>query len=339
MAFDWTRFLEQHHIEVKASGANVSRDHVAVHCPFCGPADPSMHMSINLSGKGWRCWRHPEHRGKNPTRLVQALIGSTLERAKVIVGQDVFVPTDFMHRVQQQFNPTPAAAAPQIKLPIEFKSFVPALPSGRPFRNYLRRRGFTTEHVGFATRRYGMHYATSGSYKSRIIFVVRYKKEIVAWTGRSIDVRQELRYKALSTDPERAEREGSPVALGAISHFLLWHDRLLNSDADTIVLCEGPMDALKVDILGREYGICATCFFTAEPTEAQIDILHDLCPQFKRRILLLDRGTLAAGIRVSAKLSSLGVEPWQVPAGLKDPGEFTKPTFDKFALALDRGTA
>jgi hypothetical protein len=334
MAFDWTRFFEQHRIDFQASGSNVSRNHVAIHCPFCGRDDPSMHMSVHLEGKGWRCWRHPQHRGKSPAKLVQALLGVSWERAKAMVGETVYVPDDFMSRVQAQINPPKAPTPKAISLPKEFKAFGKGLPSERPYRNYLLGRGFTDKQIDTITKRYGVRYCTSGPYSGRVVFVVRYEGEIVSWTGRAISKSQELRYKALSADPERAEREGSQVAHSAISHYLLWYDRIRDTDARTLVLCEGPMDALKVDMLGDRYGICATCFFTSSPTDRQVELLHTLCPQFKRRILLLDRGTLALAIRVTAGLSSLDVKLEEVPQGLKDPGEFDPVTFRDFALAL-----
>jgi hypothetical protein len=335
MAFEWLRFLDQHRIEYKSSGANVSRNHVAIHCPFCGPQDPSMHLSVNLEGKGFHCWRHPDHRGKNPARLVQALLGVSADRARTIVGQSVFIPDDFMQRVQSQFSPPQAATFPRIKLPIEFKPFGTGLPSERPFRNYLLKRKFTERQLEYITKRYSVRYCTSGPYRGRVMFLVKVRGEIVTWTGRSIYPDVELRYKALSPDPDRAEREGSPTAHGAISHYLPWYDRLRGTrEAHTLVLCEGPMDAIKVNLLGARYGICATCFFTSSPTERQIELLHTLCPQFKRRILLLDAGTLAMGIRIAADLSGLDVKLGELPPHLKDPGEFDSVTFSDFALAL-----
>lgn len=336
MAFDWPRWLEQNRIEVKTSGANVSRDNIAIHCPFCGGADQGAHMSVNLAGKGFRCWKHPQHRGKNPARLVQALIGCTWERAQQIVGNTVHVPSDFLAKVQGQFAAPKAMALPPITIPQEFKAFGKGKPSEKPFRNYLRDRDFDDHDIDNLTRYWGVYYATNGPYRGRIIFTIRHAGAIVAWTGRTIHAREELRYKALSTDPERAEREGSPVAHGAISHYLLWYDKLLSAGGETIVIVEGPFDALKINVLGWRDGICATCFFTAAPTDMQIDLLHSVCPQFERRVLLLDAGTLATGIRVTTNLSGLGVVTGTLPKGLKDPGEFTRTTFSNFLLAVDR---
>lgn len=336
MAFEWPRFLEQHRIEYSEGGANVSRDNIVIHCPFCGAADQSMHMSINLSGKGWRCWKNPSlHRGKNAARLVMALLSCTIERANQIVGNAVYIPDDFLARVRNTINPPDVQEPTPLKMPKEFKDFA-GLPSARPFENYMRHeRGFTWDEIDRMFR-YDVRYCTRGAYRGRIIFPIKFKKQLVSWTGRTISKNEELRYRALSTDPERAEREGYKPAIGAISHYLLWFDDLRKADADTIVLGEGPFDSLKVRVLGRREGVTSTCFFTSEPTGAQIDLLHELLPRFKYRYMLLDRGTFATGIRVSSALSSLGVVPLQLHPSLKDPGEFTVSTFRKFLLTLRR---
>ena len=337
MAFDVLRFLEQNGIEYAKGGANTSRNNVTVHCPFCGPADPSKHMSINLVNKGWRCWRHPQHRGKNPARLVQALLRCPWERAMEIVGQAIFVPTDFMDRVRREVAPTPLTTTQRkLKLPKEFRAFA-GKPSARPYENYLvKDRGFDWADVDRMTYKYDVRYCTRGPYRGRIIFPIYFMGELVAWTGRTLDRNNPLRYKALSVDEEKAESEGYHAAIGPISHYLLWFDDLVDADADTIILCEGPFDALKIDVLGRRDGIRATCFFTSSPTDAQIALLHELCPQYKQRVLLLDSKTLALGLRVVSSLKSLGVVRKELSTDLKDPGEFDINSFRKFALSLRR---
>lgn len=334
MAFDFQRFFEQHRIEFARSGANTSRNNVSIHCPFCGTADPSKHMSVAVNGKGWRCWRHPQHRGKNATRLVQALLGCDWERAAQITGESKYVPTDFLARIRGAINPPEIKPREGLDVPKEFRRFE-FKPSSRPFEEYLIGRGYTEADIETMSSRYGMRYCTSGAYRYRVVFLIRYMDKLVAWTGRHIGD-SELRYKTLSVDEEKATQEGYKPALGAVSHYLLWWDRLQNVDADTLIICEGPFDALKVDVLGRRHGIAATCFFTSAPTEAQVALLHELCPQFKTKILLLDRGTLALAMRINSRLSGLGIKTREVPFGLKDPGLFTASTFKNFALSLPR---
>jgi len=106
----------------------------------------------------------------------------------------------------------------------------------------------------------------------------------------------------------------------------------MKTNCDTIYLCEGPFDALKVHALGQVHGICATCFFTAAPTNRQIDLLHEILPKFRYRYLLLDRGTLPSALRIVSILQGLEVKAIQLPEHLKDPGEIVS-TQNLLALA------
>lgn len=321
--FDWERFFDQNGIPYAATGTNVSRGNVAIHCPFCGSSDEGQHMSVNLHGKGWRCFRRPDHRGKGSARLVQALLGCTWERAKYLVGEAVYIPEDFNAQVHKLLAPPPPPIARKLKLPGHFKTIAERW-SARPFLNYLTGpdRNFTMQQALRLTERYGMRYATQGAYKRRVVFPIHFEGKLVSWTGRAIDKGTEIRYKTLSDDPERAEREGEGQALGPITDYLLWYDDALEADADTLVICEGPFDACKVDVLGRREGIVASCVFTSRPTNRQVELLHTLLPRFKHKLLLLDRGTLPTMLRVQSELTGLGLQLAELPRSLKDPGEF-----------------
>src|SRR6516162_5304184 len=104
--FSWEHFLDSRGIPYQTSGRNVARGNIVLHCPFCGSADESFHMEISVTGKGWRCFRRPgEHKGRNPTRLVQAILGCSFHNAALITGQSVYLPGDFMERVKAQLTP------------------------------------------------------------------------------------------------------------------------------------------------------------------------------------------------------------------------------------------
>jgi hypothetical protein len=320
MTFDWIRFLESRQIPHSLSGANVARGNIGLHCPFCGAQDRSMHLGIHIATGYYNCWRTKQHKGRNPIRLIQALIDCNYETARDIVGGATYIPTDFLSRVQENLA-SPATADEQLTLemPPEFKRFT-GMPSSKPFSQYLDDRGFDERD----TKHFDIRYCTKGPFKGRIIFPVVHHYKLVSWTGRTIYPDQKLRYRALTTDKEKAERDNLKPALGAISHYLLWHDHLAKVYAHTIVLCEGPFDAWKVDVLGKRHGICATCFFTAEPTVQQVGLLHQLLPRFERRCLMLDQAAEATTMRVTRNLASLNVEPIYLPSGIKDPGEIKR---------------
>lgn len=321
MAFNFLAFFDSNHIHYATSGPNVSRGHVAVHCPFCGSADASQHMSVSVKGDGWHCWRNDNHSGKSPVGLVQALLACSWERAQAIVGESLFIPEDFMGTVHALIAPKREPPRKAIKLPPEFKPF-DGQRSSRRFIEYLHARAYTDDQIDRMTRRYGLHYATSGKFKGRIIFPVEFEGKLMTYTGRTIYPDVELRYKTLSYDPELEEIP----AVGPISEYLLFYDQLVvnYADCDTLILCEGPFDALKVNVLGRRHGIAATCFFTSSPSRSQIDLLGDFVTTYKKRYLLLDQGTLARALRTQIDMHSLKTGVLTLPKGIKDPGVLTQ---------------
>jgi hypothetical protein len=316
--FDWIDFLQRHNIHYVTSGPNVAKNDVAVRCPFCGSADPSQHLAININGAGWHCWRNREHKGKSPVRLIQGLLGCSHEQARMLAGQNTTIPDDFLGHVLAQMTPNASAATTRVlTIPPEFKTLRDT-PTCRPYLRYLRDRGF--KHP----LKLDLYYCTKGPYHGRIIFPIHFEGKLVTWTGRTIVTSETLRYKSLSPDPEKAKKEGYQ-ALGPIGHYLLGFDDLVKNPGDTICMVEGPFDALKVNYLGQRHGIQATCFFTNSPSVNQIDLLHELLPLYRRRVLLLDQGTMPIAIRTQNLLTGLDVELVQLPAQYKDPGEISLP--------------
>lgn len=332
MSFDWIRFFRQHSIEFVESGPNVAKGNVNIHCPFCGTTDPSHHMGISLSGAGWGCWRDSQHRGKSPKRLVMALINCSASAAADIVGSDKSVmPVDSMAQVCSRltFASTPFAAerTRQLKLLPEFKKFRDVT-SFRPYLKYLLRRGFSDHDIFRMSDRYHLRYCTTGAFGGRIIFLVHDEvSNLVSWTGRSVSKDAFIRYKSLPYKDEVAKSQGVPLALGPISDYLLWHDDLLSSHAETILLVEGPFDALKVRVLGEAHGVMATCFFTQLPSTRQVDLFHGVLPRFKRKLLVLDRGTTSITMRLVSQLRALNVQPLYLPESVKDPGDLNEAEF------------
>lgn len=322
MAFNWVQFLDSHHVHYVTSGPNVSRGHIATHCPFCGSQDPSQHMSLNLKHGGWNCWRNDNHSGKSPVYLIQALISCSRERAQSIVGEGVFIPDDFLGAVRELVAPAQSTVQRQVTLPEEFKSFGARKPSAGRFERYLLGREFTQRQIDRMTRRFGLRYCTTGRFKGRIIFPVVFQGELMTYTGRTIYPDEELRYKTLSYDPELEEQP----AVGPISDYLLFYDKLVanKADCDTLIYCEGPFDALKVNVIGRPHGICATCFFTSSPSQGQIDLAGDLIPIYRRRYLMLDAGTFATALRTQIDMSTLVHRVLTLPKHIKDPGLLTE---------------
>jgi len=293
---------------------------------WCGADDHSQHLSVNLDGKGFRCWRNPrQHSGKNPARLIQALLKCSWEQANRLAGNEKTLPSDFMGKLRGTFMREDECSQKKLplKIPQEFKP-ITNLPSARPYIRYLRDRNLSDDAIFNATQDYDIYYATQGLYKGRIIFTVWQDENLVGWTGRTIHDTVKIRYSTLTDDAEKAEQRGERPAPAPISNFLLFYDLLVKTLANTIVLNEGPFDAWNVNILGAQKNICATCFFTSMLSREQMNLLHALLPKFDHRYLLLDQNTFSKSARIRADLAALDVEPRRLPDRFKDPGELTK---------------
>jgi hypothetical protein len=129
-----------------------------------------------------------------------------------------------------------------------------------------------------------------------------------------------LRYKSLTTDPDKATRDKTPLARRNIKDVLFDQDNI-QEGGELLVLTEGPFDAKRVGLLGRNYGINATAFFGKEPTAAQIEVLYDVACRYDQVVALFDRGA-----EFDAFLSIPDYIPLKrldLPRGVKDPGDLT----------------
>lgn len=322
LAFDFIEFFRRHRIEYATSGPSVTKNNVAIKCVFCGGADHSMHMGVSLLGKGWRCWRNPgEHKGRHPFRLVKALLGcSTAEAIRITGSSQVLTSTDLLERVRGLLEPEEIDEEEREPptLPPVFRHLTDNFPASRPYREYLAKRGYNDVQW---LDRMGVLYASRGAWKGRVLFPVYQYGKLVSWSGRTIWPDDDLRYRTLSVDGEKAKRGGDRAAMAPINHCLLWHDHLLDADADTFVAVEGPFDALRVEQVASDDGVAVTCLFSALPTEAQVHLLYDLLPRFKHRYLLLDNDMFHTSWRTASQLAAIGLQPRFLPPDLKDPGD------------------
>ena len=309
---DWVSFCDRYHIDYRDHGANVGTDHIVIHCPFCGASDPGMHMSISTQGKGWHCWRDSTHSGINPNRLIQALLNIDWSSAAAISGtskgyqSEPPVPThSLLDRVNVLMSASSQATqSPAIEFPTTAKPLTHPKPVTLPYALYMRSRGI--EDMTTLDKwdiRFDHH---DKRWHGRILFGVRSiaaKGKLIAMTGRAIGTRMEPRY----------------LAEGPVDRHLIWSDRM-PPKADTLVLTEGPFDALKVNLLGRKADIWATCCMTSSYSPAQRALLHSLIPRFRRTLVLFDRGNEANAYRLAKGFPRrMGVA--ELPAYAKDPAE------------------
>lgn len=333
--FNWRAFLDQHRIPYVTEGPNTPRGSLGIKCPFCGEADPSEHMVLRPFGNYWSCWRDREHRGGNPAKLVQALLGCSFSQAYDITagstGPAITENLDdqieeALQRRSVSKSDSPIDLYPE--WPASFRPFTDGY-AARPFLEYLSKRGFhkLTRKPEILTSRYDLHYCVTGSFKGRIIFPVIQAGKLISWTGRSIYQASTKihRYKSLTTDRQKAREMGLDPAAAPLNNALLWQDSL--DGGEILVIVEGPFDALRVRYLGEHDGIHATCLFTSMPTNSQVSLIRGLAPKYRRIIILLDSDARVKAERLRQQLSPIVEAAWLGegdPGDIKDRGQLLK---------------
>jgi len=323
-ALAWRTILTEHGIKSIDRGANVKRGELNIQCPFCGSADPSYHMGLNLETGNWACWRNSDHRGKSPLRLLVKLLNISYGNARSLAGLDesVMDPDGFdaiaarvmgrdsritrVEQVRREF----------LQMPSEF---VPVVDRGAARRtySYLLSRGFDAEGIEALGQFYGVRAAVGGAYKDRVVLPYYVDDELVAWTARAIGP-AEIRYKDLALDD----------CLVPIKQTLFNYDALTPiypaSMPAVLFVVEGPVDALKIDVYGEMSMVRAVGLSTNSMSDEQVYILEEFASRFCRVYIMLDNASVLGvvdSMRMKQRLRgipNLAIMP--VPYGLKDAG-------------------
>ncbi len=283
-------------------------------------------MGVSLKHAGYSCWRCG-HKGGRPHQLIQELLHCSFAEAAAIVGDDgIELPSDmgFLGQLQGLFQGATALAKPKasLTLPATFRRlYDDARGLGKLFVDYLGTRGYTRQDLPGLLETFPLYYCTRGSFSYRLVFPIYCPRDLSSWTGRAI-TKAVLRYKTLSTDPEKAAAEDMPVALAPTTH-LLWNYPNLQLGGEKLFLVEGPLDALNVSFHGLDYGIKATCLFTKIVSEQQLDLLADINHLYKEKYLLLDAEVDVETVALMNKLGTLGFKRATLPQRVSDPAELT----------------
>jgi hypothetical protein len=92
---------------------------------------------------------------------------------------------------------------------------------------------------------------------------------------------------------------------------------------ETLIVAEGPFDAMKLDYYAMEFDSCATCTFGTSMSVEQAMLIAQASKRFKRSFLLYDEGATEAIFLAKEKLVNTKVECTFLPEGTEDPGEMS----------------
>jgi len=333
-AFDWLALLRERGINYVDRGPNVKRGELNIRCPWCGSADPSHHLGLNLETGWYACWRNSSHRGKSPVRLLMQLLRASYGEAREIagLGDDYVDPEGFdavaarlLGRMRGEVKKAPERPL-YLELPREFL-IIDGSVGTRRFWNYLYDRGFASRDIELLCQTYCLRACRTGRFGGRVIFPFLVGGHVVTWTGRAIGP-STARYLDLSLD----ESVAGP------KHTLYNHDSAAQGGR-VLVLQEGPVDAVKVDFYGREFGVRSVGLSTNTVSDDQSYLLQELADGFDRVLVMMDQATplgIIDSMRMRQRLSFIGdrMEIAQVPFGAKDGGALTPEQVCAWAAAI-----
>ena len=334
MAVDVKEFLISNNIEYVETGSNVAKGNINIKCPFCGNADPSQHMGINLKRGVWGCWRDGRHRGGNFVYLAHILTG--LKYSEV---SRMFEINYYQEDLSWQWNEAIQFLYGSADMTIKKVQHIRSLLFPKEFRkinnigitsrfyNYIYGRGFKKHHTARVINDYDLKGCLIGDYKNRIIIPVYLESKLVSWTARHIGD-SVLRYKSISN-----ERAAYPI-----KSSLYNYDKAI-SGGDILFIVEGPFDVLKIDYFGIPYLCRAVGLFNMNIDGDQLYWLSNLASLFKYCVVLLDRGELGNSLGLYNELKPIfngNIQTVEL-SFLEDPGSLTERQFPKLIEQIKNG--
>lgn len=324
--FSWRSFCDHYRIEYVESGPNINRNQLGIKCPLCGAADPSEHMALSLKDGWWQCRRNKAHAGSAPHYLIRLLISCSQDEAVRLVGDQAperVQDASFLGQLQKLMGVQARAETTDgeprpVPLPTEFKPLVPR-GMGNLFWDYLKRRHYTDEQLDRLSRLYDLRYAVSGRYSYRVIVPIYTEAGVMSWTGRSINAREELRYKSLSAMDWEPMTSAPP--LHNIKDLLLNEDNL-GKGGEVLIVAEGPFDGIRLDFFGWPH-IRGTCFFGKSVSRKQATKLINLGRRYQRKWVLLDADAKLDALQVQTDLQMGGFKIRYMEGG-KDPAALSE---------------
>jgi hypothetical protein len=300
---DWVALLEDNHIPFVTRGPNTRRGEISVKCPWCGDDDPSEHLGISTEREVWGCHRNPQHRGKRPHRLLQALLGVSNNQAQLVVAQYGAADPEALDQALTALDKAPEGGDLSYEKPVTPPEFR-AIKGGDRFYRYLEQRGFD-DPLKLASI-YNIQCCNTGRWKDRIIIPVYRNNELVAWTGRALQ------------KPVNAPRY---LSTSDVIKTVIMNEDALAKGGECLFVTEGPFDFLKVDYYGYPEAR-ATAVFGTSVTIDQISILRKLSKKFHKTILLFDANATDVAFSMAEWIP--GSVIGNLPDGVDDPGDLSE---------------
>lgn len=294
---DWRDLLDSIRVPWRDKGSNVSRGNININCPWC-VNDPSFHLGIAEGKEAYFCYREPNrHSGSNFIRLLIALKQNRVEAFKLL--NHYRRQTDIKVVEKTGFNPDQLQRA--------WDRFAPAASNQRCL-HYLAQRGFPYPKI--ACEMYDLRVALNGPWTNRLLFPLKKDGSLHAWTGRALLPSMDLRYKTYS--------------LGDLQ--TVYCPDASKPLAQTLVIVEGPLDALKVAYTCHRSPIRVAALVGKHLSAAKLLQLRALGAKCDKVLVALDADvSMSAAYQILNEIAQ-AIRPRKIarakiPIGYGDPGD------------------
>ncbi len=317
---DIKEILQQRGIEYVTTGSNVKQGNINIHCPWCGDADPSQHLGIDLKTGRYACWRNIQHRGRTLHGLLMKLLGCSYEAVQALLTD-----TSDLKQVVERLKHKDEYVEESLETIGNERGLVKLSTHKRMhqrFLDYLMSRKYDYQHFDNLIDRYDLRCALTGRFKNRIVFPITVDEQLIGCTGRCVDGGK-LRYL---THPGVS-----------VKRNILWYD-MLKKGGKRLWLCEGPFDAMRIDYISSYIGAedRATCLFGVNTTPAQIEQILELSGVFEDIGILLDPDAFSSALRLKQILVGCKTTIKTISNGVKDPANLN---WSQVRFLVERRTA
>lgn len=307
MTIEVTKLLDDYGIEYVKHGKNIGKDYVGMSCFLCGD-DPSTHGGLHKETGFYSCWRDESHK-MSFAKFVAYQLQIPYKKAKALV---------YEYSDGTEAPPAPEREEQKLVLPPELERICDGSLNSNFAYKYMKSRGFTDDTMN----RFPIYASIVGDFRYRAVIPVYVKEALVAWTGRSVSG-EEPRYK--SNHPE-------PGAF-PISSYVGFHDNA-GRHGGTLFICEGPMDALKLNQFLLPKQGAAICLFGKQLAAHQIELIAKLLKHYERGIVMLDATEHSTSMKMAKELSLYRQCSPFFLEGFKDPGELDTAGFRQLVSKL-----
>lgn len=302
MEIDWRGLLDSLRVPWADRGHNTSKGNISIACPRCQD-DPSHHLAIAEHREAYYCYRDPNrHSGKN---FIGLLISISRAHSLGIDRNEAIRLLNYYRLGRRIALPAPKQQIIQ-PLTLAWDRFAPATDS-KACIDYLANRGFEAPRA--LCERFDLRYAPSGQWAKRLLMPLHQLTSQITWTGRDISGQSSLAYRVQEVN----------------GYNPLYLPDAKKPRADTLVIVEGPMDALKIAYDCRYESIIVAALCGKGLNAAKILQLRGIAKDYSV-LLAVDADVPISQSNhmiseLAPALQSRYIGRVKMPEGIKDPGE------------------